>query len=356
MGVAKHRAIDHLRRRQRLEQKHAALAYESTLAQAQPDFETALDDDVDDDMLRLMFIACHPALPAEARVALTLRLIGGLTTAEIARAFVVPEPTIAQRLVRAKRTLAAKKVPYEMPRGADRTARVGSVLEVIYLIFNEGYTATAGDRWIRAELCEDALRLARMLAALAPTEAEALGLAALLEIQASRLRARISHTGEPVLLADQNRSLWDPLLIRRGLAALAQAERLAPARGAYTTQAAIAACHARATSVADTDWRRIVALYGDLLAVAPSPIVQLNRAVAVGMADGPQAALELIDALRDEPALERYHLLPAVRADLLVKLGRTDEARREFERAAALTTNEAERQLLMRRARSISRS
>lgn len=355
MGVAKHRAIDHLRRGQLLERKHSELAYELDAASAPPDLDAALDDDVGDDMLRLIFTACHPVLSAESRVALTLRLVGGLTTDEIARAYLVPEPTIAQRLVRAKRTLAAKKVPFELPRGDERDARLASVLEVIYLIFNEGYSATAGSSWLRLELCEDALRLARMVAALAPSEPEALGLSALLEIQASRLRARTGPSGEAILLGDQNRALWDRLLIQRGLTALATAERLSPKRGPYTVQAAIAACHARAASVDETDWQRIVDLYDELLAVAPSPVVELNRAVAVSRASGPQAGLDIVDRLASDSALARYHLLPGVRADLLVQIGRLDEAREEFERAAALTRNDAERALLLKRAASIPR-
>ena len=353
MGVAKHRAIDHLRRGQMLERKHGELAYGIDAASAPPDLDAALDDEVGDDMLRLIFTACHPVLSAEARVALTLKLVGGLTTDEIARAYLVPEPTIAQRLVRAKRTLAAKNVPFEMPRGDERDARMASVLEVIYLIFNEGYTATSGSTWVRTELCEDALRLARMLTALAPDHAEAQGLAALLEIQASRLRARMGPSGEAILLGDQNRALWDRLLIQRGLTALAAAEHLAPRRGPYTLQAALAACHARAPSIDDTDWRRIVSLYDELAAIMPSPVVDLNRAVAVSRADGPQAGLDIVDRLMRDASLKNYHLLPGVRADLLVKLGRMDEARAEFERAAALAQNEAERALLMKRAASI---
>jgi RNA polymerase sigma factor (sigma-70 family) len=355
MGVAKHRAIDHLRRGQLLERKHSELAYEIDAASAPPDLEAALDDDVGDDMLRLIFTACHPVLSAESRVALTLRLVGGLATDEIARAYLVPEPTIAQRLVRAKRTLAARKVPFELPRGDERDARLASVLEVIYLIFNEGYSATAGSSWLRLELCEDALRLARMVAALAPSEPEALGLSALLEIQASRLHARTGPSGEAILLGDQNRALWDRLLIQRGLAALAVAERLSSTRGPYTLQAAIAACHARAASVDETDWQRIVDFYDELLAIAPSPVVELNRAVAVSRASGPQAGLDIVDRLARDSALARYHLLPGVRADLLVTLGRLDEAREEFERAAALTRNDAERALLLKRAEAIPR-
>ena len=360
MGVAKHRAIDHLRRGQLLERKHGELAYEIDAANRAPDLDATLDDDVGDDMLRLIFTACHPMLPREARVALTLRLVAGLTTHEIARAFLVPEPTIAQRLVRAKKTLAARRVPFELPRGDEREARLASVLDVVYLIFNEGYTATAGADWLRSDLCEDALRLARMVAALAPDDAEASGLAALLEIQASRLKARVGPSGEIVLLADQNRASWDRLLIQRGLAALSRAERLSVVdpvqqvrrvRGPYTLQAAIAACHARAASVVETDWRRIVSIYDELLERTPSPVVALNRAVAVAMADGPEAGLVIIDALANDPALKSYHLLPAVRGDMLEKIGRADEARTEFQRAASLTRNEAERDLLLRRAR-----
>jgi len=354
-GTAKHRAIDYLRRGQLLERKHGELAYELGASGASskpgaPDLDAALDDDVGDDVLRLMFTACHPVLSQEARTALTLRLIAGLTTDEIARAYLVPEPTIAQRIVRAKKTLAAKKVPFEVPRGEDREARLSSVLEVIYLIFNEGYAATAGTEWIRRGLCEEALRLARMLAELSPGEPETHGLAALLEIQASRLRARVAPDGSAVLLADQNRAVWDRLLIRRGLAALDRAERTASVRGSYTIQAAIAACHARAVSVGETDWPRIVMLYDALAEISPSPVVALNRAVAVGMANGPARGLEAVDRLKDSAALRNYHLLPAVRADLLSKLGRAGEAREEFERAASLTRNEAERAVLLQRA------
>lgn len=354
MGVAKHRAIDYLRRGQLLERKHGELAYEIGPGSVTPDLDAALDDDVGDDMLRLIFTACHPVLSTEARVALTLRLVGGLTTDEIARAFLAPEATIAQRLVRAKRTLAARKVPFELPRGEERDARLASVLEVIYLIFNEGYTATAGEDWLRLELCEDALRLSRMVTALAPDEPEAHGLSALLEIQASRLRARVGPSGEAILLSDQNRAHWDQMLIRRGLTALDRAERFSGSRGPYTLQAAIAACHARATSTDETDWPRIVSLYDELAVLVPSPVVRLNRAVAVAMAFGPQAGLNLVDELTNEPVLKTYHLLPGVRADLLVKLGRTDEARVEFERAASLTRNQAERALLLKRAASVS--
>jgi predicted RNA polymerase sigma factor len=354
MATAKHRAIDLLRRNKRLEQKHEELSRDLQGHQnrAVPDLDAAIDDEVGDDLLRLMFTACHPVLTAEARVALTLRLLGGLTTGEIARAFLVPEPTIAQRIVRAKRTLAEKQVPFEVPRGAELAARLASVLEVIYLIFNEGYSATAGDDWMRPALCEDALRLGRILAELAPQEPEVHGLVALMEIQASRSRARVGQSGEPILLFDQNRALWDQLLIRRGLAALDRAQQVSSARGPYVLQAAIAACHARARTPAETDWPRIVALYSDLAKLTPSPVVDLNRAVAVAMAFGPQAGLDLVDALASEPSLENYHLLPSVRGDLLAKLGRSDEARAEFERAASLTRNARERELLLDRARS----
>ncbi|HEY7028226.1 MAG TPA: RNA polymerase sigma factor [Gemmatimonadales bacterium] len=354
MAVAKRRAIDQLRRRTRLDRTEAKLAIEveAQLESAAPDPDSALDDDIGDDMLRLMFTACHPLLSTEARVALTLRLLGGLTTPEIARAFLVPEPTIAQRIVRAKRTLAEAKVPFEVPRGTERAARLASVLEVIYLIFNEGYTATAGEEWTRPVLCEDALRLARILAELAPAEPEVHGLVALMEIQASRLRARIGPGGEPILLLDQNRSLWDQLLIRRGLAALERARSLGEAMGPYTLQAAIAACHARAREAAATDWDQIASLYASLYRLIPSPVIELNRAVAVGMAEGPAAGLELVDGLMDEPSLKNYHHLPAVRGDLLVKLGRHEEAGAEFERAAALTRNARERELLLERVRA----
>jgi RNA polymerase sigma-70 factor, ECF subfamily len=356
MTAAKHRAIDVLRRNKRLERKHEELGYEMDIRQeeAVPDFEAALDEPVADDLLRLVFTACHPVLSTEARVALTLRLLGGLTTDEIARAFLVAEPTIAQRIVRAKRTLADKRVPFEVPRPHELADRLASVLEVIYLVFNEGYSATAGDDWMRPALCEDALRLARMVAELMPREPEVHGLAALIEIQASRSKARVGPAGEPILLFDQNRALWDRLLIRRGLAALARAEQLGGAGGRYALQAAIAACHARARSPEDTDWPRIVALYSTLAQLTPSPVVELNRAVAVSMAFGPAAGLELVDRLNDEPSLQRYHLLPSVRGDLLAKLGRPGEARLEFERAAALTRNGRERELLLERARSCS--
>ena len=350
MAAAKHRAIDLLRRRTRLDRKHQELGYELEAGRAAPDLDGAIDDDVGDDLLRLIFTACHPLLSTEARTALTLRLLGGLTTEEIARAFLVSEATVAQRIVRAKRTLAKARVPFEVPRGLDRAARLSSVLEVIYLIFNEGYTATAGADWMRPALCEEALRLARVLAGLMPQEPEVHGLAALLEIQASRARARVGPDGEPILLAEQNRANWDQLLIRRGLAALARAERLGGQPGPYALQAAIAACHARARSADSTDWARIASLYERLAAVNPSPVVELNRAVAVSMAEGPAAALELVDALARAPALQKYHLLPAVRGDLLARLGRLEEARDEFARAAALTRNTREQALLARRA------
>jgi len=393
MTAAKHRAIDHFRRNTRLERKHEELGRESVVQKIgtrevragevqMEEIDAALDDEVGDDLLRLVFISCHPVLSTEARAALTLRLLGGLTTDEIARAFLVPEPTIAQRIVRAKRTLAEKRVPFELPRRSELSARLSSVLEVIYLIFNEGYSATAGDDWMRPALCEDALRLGRILAELAPREPEVLGLVALMEIQASRSRARVGPSGEPILLFDQNRALWDQLLIRRGLAALDRAEKLraekpgtetknretvnretpdnekpsaatpSGARGPYTLQAAIAACHARARTPEDTDWPRMVELYAELAQRVPSPIVELNRAVAIGMAFGPAAALNLVDALTAEPSLRNYHLLPSVRGDLLCKLRRFDEARAEFEHAAALTRNTRERDLLLERART----
>ncbi len=354
MATAKHRAIDLLRRHQMLERKHEELGYELEARQEQvvPDLDAAIDDDFGDDLLRLMFTACHPVLSTEARVALTLRLLGGLSTAEIARAFLVPEATLAQRIVRAKRTLAEARVPFEVPppRGAERAARLSSVLEVLYLTFNEGYSATAGDDWVRPELCEDALRLGRILAELTPTEPEVHGLVALMEIQASRLRARIGASGEPILLLDQDRMRWDQLLIRRGLAALERSEQRGGALGPYALQAAIAACHARARTPEETDWTRITALYDALAQLTPSPVVELNRAVAYAMAFGPAAGLEIVDALTSEPALEGYHLLPSVRGDLLQKLGRFEEARAEFARAAALTRNTRERELLLERA------
>jgi RNA polymerase sigma factor (sigma-70 family) len=354
MATAKHRAIDHFRRNKRLVQKHEELGHELEARQetAAPDLDAAIDDDVGDDLLRLIFTACHPVLSREARVALTLRLLGGLTTEEIARAYLVPVSTVAQRIVRAKRTLAEARVPFEVPRGAELATRLSSVLEVIYLIFNEGYSATAGDDWTRPQLCEEALRLGRILAGLAPAEPEVHGLVSLMEIQASRLRARTGPSGEPVLLLDQDRARWDQLLIHRGLAALQRAEALGGASGPYALQAAIAACHARARTAEETDWVRIAALYEALGRVAPSPVVELNRAVAVSMAFGPAAGLELVDTLTSEASLDGYHLLPSVRGDLLSKLGRTEEARAEFERAAGLTRNARERELLLERARA----
>jgi RNA polymerase sigma-70 factor (ECF subfamily) len=354
MATAKHRAIDMFRRNKRLERKHQELGRElqSQQEMAVPDFETALDDDIGDDLLRLVFISCHPVLSTEARVALTLRLLGGLTTEEIARAFLVPEPTVAQRIVRAKRTLAEEQIPFEVPRGTELGARLSSVLEVIYLVFNEGYSATAGDDWMRPALCEEALRLGRILAELASEEPEVHSLVALMEIQASRAKARVGSSGEPILLLDQNRGHWDQLLIRRGLAALDRAEKLGGMRGPYALQAAIAACHARAITAEGTDWARIVALYEALALLTPSPVVELNRAVAVAMAFGPEAGLELVDALTAEPSLKGYHLLPSVRGELLRKLGRFDEARAEIERAASLTQNARERELLLNRARA----
>jgi RNA polymerase sigma factor (sigma-70 family) len=351
MATAKHRAIDVLRRGKMLDRKHVEVVHDlEALQEKVPDLDAAIDDPVGDDLLRLVFISCHPILSREARVALTLRLLGGLTTDEIARAFLVPEATVAQRIVRAKRTLADAGIPFEVPRGEDLEARLSSVLEVLYLIFNEGYSATAGDDWVRPALCEDALRMGRIVAELVPSEAEVHGLVALMEIQASRLRARVGSSGEPILLLEQDRGRWDQLLIRRGLAALAQAESLSSSHGTYTLQAAIAACHARARTAAETDWTRIAELYRDLARLAPSPVVELNRAVAVGMAFGPEAGLELVDALRSEPSLKSYHLLPSVRADLLKKMGRFEEARAEFERAASLTRNARERELLLARA------
>jgi RNA polymerase sigma factor (sigma-70 family) len=357
MATAKHRAIDALRRSRRLEHKHEELGHEIELRRelSAPDLDAAIDDDMGDDLLRLVFIACHPVLSTEARVALTLRLLGGLTTEEIARAFLVPEPTIAQRIVRAKKTLAKERVPFEVPRGAELDARLSSVLEVLYLVFNEGYSATAGDDWVRPGLCEDALRLGRILAELAPKEPEVHGLVALMEFQASRLRARVGPSGEPILLLAQNRGRWDQLLIRRGLAALERAEALGGAPGPYALQAAIAACHARARTPEETDWARIAALYEVLAQVMPSPVVELNRAVALSMAFGPAVGLELVDELTSEPSLKGYHFLPSVRGDLLGKLGRFEEARAEFERAAALTRNARERELLLERAAECAR-
>ncbi len=349
MATAKHRAIDTFRRAQRLADKTAEIG--RSMAQVEePDWAAALDEVVEDDVLRLVFISCHPVLSREARVALTLRLVGGLATDEIARAFLVAESTVAQRIVRAKRTLTAARVPFELPTGADFTARLSSVLEVVYLVFNEGYSATAGEHWTRPALCQEALRLGRIIAELVPAEPEVHGLVALLEIQASRLAARTGPSGEPVLLTDQDRGRWDHVLIRRGLAALERAERAGRSLGPYALQAAIAACHARAGSVEQTDWARIAALYEGLAQLAPSPVVELNRAVAVSRAYGPAAGLELVDALTDVPALRAYHLLPSVRGDLLVQLGHRDEARAEFERAASLTRNERERGLLLDRA------
>ena len=359
MATAKRRAIDHFRRNERLQRKQEELGRELEIQQelTETDFDAALgEDEVGDDLLRLMFIACHPILSTEARVALTLRLLGGLTTDEIARAFLVSEPTIAQRIVRAKRSLAKERVPFEVPRRDELAARLSSVLEVIYLVFNEGYTATAGDDWLRSDLCEEALRLGRVLAGLAPEEPEVHGLVALLEIQASRAKARVGPTGEPILLLDQDRGRWDQLLIRRGLAALAHAEKLGGGTlGPYALQAAIAACHARARTPEETDWSRIAALYASLARISPSPIVELNRAVAVAMAFGPAAGLAIVDALTSEQSLKAYHLLPSVRGDFLFKLGRADEARSEFERAAALTRNARERDLLLARAAACNR-
>jgi RNA polymerase sigma factor (sigma-70 family) len=351
MATAKHRAIDHLRRGKMQDRKHEHLGRELDERQVSPEPElaAAIDDHVGDDLLSLIFTACHPVLATEARVALTLRLLGGLTTDEIARAFLVPKATIQQRIVRAKRTLAAARVPFEVPRGGELGQRLESVLEVVYLIFNEGYSATAGDEWVRPALCEDALRLGRILAELAPAEAEVHGLAALMEIQASRIRARVGPAGEPILLLDQDRGRWDHLLIGRGLAALARAEELGGAYGPYTLQAAIAACHARARTAEETDWTRIVALYDALAQLVPSPVVELNRAVALGMAFGPAAGLEVVDSLTTDPALAGYHLLPSVRGDLLAKLGRFEEARVELARAAELTQNARERGLLLKK-------
>ena len=373
MAAAKHRAIDHFRRNTRLERKHEELGREGIVQKVgtrevragevqMTDLDAALDDHVGDDLLRLLFISCHPVLSTEARIALTLRLLGGLTTEEIARAYLVPEPTVAQRIVRAKRTLSEARVAFEVPRGADLAARLSSVLAVVYLVFNEGYSATAGDDWLRPALCEEALRLGRILAELAPREPEVHGLVALMEIQASRSKARVGPSGEPILLFEQNRGRWDQLLIRRGLAALGRAELLRSerlrgtilggTRGPYVVQAEIAACHARARAPEETDWARIVELYAELGKVAPSPVVELNRAVAVGMASGPAAGLEMVDRLTSEPSLANYHLLPSVRGDFLRKLGRLNEARVEFERAASLTRNVRERELLLDRARA----
>jgi RNA polymerase sigma-70 factor (ECF subfamily) len=354
MATAKHRAIDRLRRSKLLERKHEELGrdLDARQALAAADFETSLDDEIGDDLLRLIFVSCHPVLSTEARISLTLRLLGGLTTDEIARAFLAPEPTIAQRIVRAKRSLPDANVPFEVPRGQELAARLSSVLEVIYLIFNEGYSATSGDDWMRPALCEDALRLGRILAELAPQEPEVHALVALMEIQASRAKARVSPTGDPILLLEQNRSLWDQLLIHRGLTALDRAEKLSSSPGPYALQAKIAACHARALTADQTDWHKIANLYQALSQLTASPIVELNRAVAISMAEGPAAALEIVDALTTDPALKTYHLLPSVRADLLKKLGRLKEAREEFTRAAALTRNARERSLLQSRANS----
>jgi RNA polymerase sigma factor (sigma-70 family) len=357
MATARHRAIDQIRRNTRVERKHQQLGHELEAQQelGVPALDAAIDDHVGDDLLGLIFISCHPVLSTEARVALTLRLLGGLSTDEIARAFLVSEPTIAQRIVRAKRNLAEARVPFEVPRGAEFSARLSSVLQVIYLVFNEGYAATAGDDWMRPELCQDALRLGRIVAGLVPREPEVHGLVALMEIQASRSRARVGPDGEPILLLQQDRGRWDYVLVRRGLAALERAEQLGGALGPYALQAAIAACHARARSGDETDWARIASLYESLAEITPSPIVELNRAVAVGMAFGPAVGLELVDALRSEPSLKTYHLLPSVRGDLLAKLGRPGEARGEFERAASLTRNARERELLLGRAADCTR-
>jgi len=352
MSTAKHRAIDLFRRNSMADRKHEDLGRDYSARElSMPDLDSSLDDPIGDDLLRLIFIACHPVLPKEARLALTLRLLGGLTTDEIARAFVSTESTIAQRIVRAKRTLSEKQVPFEIPRGADLNERLASVLEVIYLIFNEGYTATAGDDWMRPALCEEALRLGRILAGLAPNEPEVHGLLALMEIQASRSHARTGPNGEPILLMDQNRAQWDQLLIQRGLAALERARTLGRSMGPYSLQAEIAACHARAREAQKTDWNRIVALYGELADIMPSPIIELNRAVAVSMASGPQQALAIVESLMGDPRLSSYHLLPSARADFLKKLGRLEEARTEFERAASMTQNSRERELLLERAR-----
>lgn len=353
MATAKHRAIDYLRRDTLIDQKHEHLGRQMAEREMQvPDLAAAMDDNIGDDMLRLVFIACHPVLSTEAQVALTLRLLGGLTTEEIARAYLTSEPTIAQRIVRAKRTLTESQVPFEVPRGAEFNARLASVLQVLYLIFNEGYSATSGDDWMRPALCDEAMRLGRILVGLVPDQAEVHGLVALMEIQASRSKARVNAAGEPVLLLDQDRAKWDRLLIGRGLAALERAEQLGVLRQSYTIQAAIAACHARALTAGDTDWSRIAALYRELAQIEPSPIVELNRAVAVSMASGPAAGLEVVDELKDDPALKNYHLLPSVRGDLLKKLGRLNEAREEFERAASMTRNVREKNLLLDRARA----
>ncbi|MBG0815584.1 RNA polymerase sigma factor [Planomonospora sp. ID82291] len=351
MAVAKRRAVDRIRRQQRLERKLEEIGHGLEDADPAPEFDAVLDaEPIEDDLLRLVFTACHPVLSAQARAALTLRLLGGLTTEEIARAFLVSEATVAQRIVRAKRTLAEAGVPFEVPEGAERAGRLASVLEVIYLIFNEGYTASGGTSWVRVDLCQEALRLGRVLAGLAPQEAEVHGLVALMEIQASRTRARTGPSGEPVRILDQNRGLWDRLLIRRGFAALLRAERIGAPPGPYVLQAAIAACHAQAGTAEETDWPRIAALYELLVRLTPSPVVELNRAVALGMAYGPARGLELVDALGSEPALKDYHLLPSVRGDLLARLGRLDEARAEFERAASLTRNLPARAALLARA------
>jgi RNA polymerase sigma-70 factor, ECF subfamily len=353
MATAKHRAIDNFRRNTLLDRKHEELGREVAEQELKvPDLNAALDDNVGDDLLRLVFIACHPVLSTEAQVALTLRLLGGLTTDEIARAFLVPEPTMAQRIVRAKRTLSEKQVPFEVPRGPELAARLSSVLAVIYLIFNEGYAATAGDDWLRPALCDDALRLGRVLAELAPKEPEVHGLVALMELQASRAKARVGPSGEPILLKDQDRAQWDQLLIRRGLGALDRAKQLGIAAGPYVLQAELAACHAKARTPEETDWARIVRLYDALAQLSPSPVIELNRAVAVSMAFGPAAGLELVNALTSDPSLQKYHLLPSVRGDLLTKLRRFDEARLEFERAASLTRNVRERELLLQRAKA----
>ncbi|MGH2840168.1 MAG: RNA polymerase sigma factor [Solirubrobacteraceae bacterium] len=355
MATARHRAIDGFRRDERLERKQQELARDIELRDSEPDLAAVIDDDIGDDLLRLVVTCCHPVLSTDARIALTLRMLGGLTTDEIARAYLVSEKTLAQRIVRAKRTLAEARVPFEVPGEDERAERLSSVLEVVYLIFNEGYSATAGEHWTRPALCEDALRLGRVLAGLVPAEAEVHGLVALMEFQASRLRARVGPSGEPILLLDQDRGRWDHVLIQRGLAALERAEAAGGGLGTYTLQAAIAACHATARTPQDTNWERIAALYDALSQIAPSPVVELNRAVALSMAFGPEEGLELIDELVDEPSLARYHLLPSVRGDLLEKLGRRDEARAEFERAASLTRNERERTLLLDRAAACGR-